>query len=194
MNTRKIREDLGRIRTSIQRRDYPKAVHHFCLALKELGGQTAPMDLRGEFRTGLADLCANPIYKKTNPQPLVYQPGKEKDLYSFFKAFHNALIGEEDEEDYEATLERKMNLDRCINNGKAFIAENKFTEADDCFGEALKFYKDEISAFIIMARAMMDAGQYVRALGYIRKGLEKMPDHIELNKLCVSCNRQRAPR
>lgn len=191
MNTRKIREDLGRIRTSIQRRDYPRAVQHLCFALKELGGQTAPLDLRGDFRTGLADICANPVYKKTNPQPMLYQPGKEKDLYSFFRAFYAALVGEEEEEDYESTLERKLNLDRCINNGKAFITQAKFTEADDCFAEALKYYKDEIAAFAIMAKAMMEAEQYVRALGYIRKGLEKSPNNVELNKLSIQCNRQR---
>lgn len=192
MNSRKIREDLGRVRTCIQRLDYPKAVQHFCQALRALGGQTAPMDLRGDFRTALTDLCANAAYRQDNAQPMSYQPGKERDLLAFFTSFYNKLSGQEEDEDYQTTLQRKLSLDRCICDGKAFISQNKFTEADDCFVKAMKFYKNEIAAFAIMARAMMDAGQYVRALGYVRKGLEKQPDNADLAALGEECNKNRA--
>lgn len=192
MNIRKIREDLGKVRTCIQRRDYPRAIFLFCDAIKDLGGQTAPMDLRGDIRTALADLCANPVYKKDNPQPLSYQPGKERDLLIFFNKFYKSLKGAEDQEDYEATLQRKLNLDRCISNGKSFISQGKLSEADDCFNEALKYYKNEIAAFAMMARAMMDASQYVRALGYVRKGLQQNPENDDLKRLAEECARLRA--
>jgi len=192
MNSRKIREDLGRVRTCIQRLDYPKAVQHFCQAIRELGGQAAPMDIRGDFRTALTDLCGNAAYRQVNPQPLPYQPGKERELLAFFKKFYNQLVNQEDEEDYVQTLQRKLSLDRCICDGKVFISQNKFTEADDCFAQAMKFYKDEIAAFAIMARAMLDVGQYVRALGYVRKGLEKQPDNADLAALGEECNKKRA--
>lgn len=192
MNTRRIREDLGRVRTCIQRMDYPRAIQHFCQAIRELGGQSAPMDIRGDFRSALTDLCANAAYRQINAQPLPYQPGKERELLAFFTEFYNQLVGQEDEEDYEQTLRRKLSLDRCLGDGKGYVSQGRFSEADDCFAKAITFYKDEIAAFAIMARAMMDAGQYVRALGYVRKGLEKQPDNAELAALGEECNRMRA--
>lgn len=192
MNPRKIREDLGRIRTSLQRRDFQGALSLLVKSLKDLGGQQAPTDIRGDFRTALADICADTTYKKAFSQPVSYQPGKEKETLAFFQKFLNQLTGEAEEEDYEAALQRKLNLDRCINNGKGFISQGKFSEADDSFAEALKFYKDEIMAFGMMARAMMDAGQYVRALGYVRKGLQERADNPDLVKLGEECARLRA--
>lgn len=195
MNARKIREDLGRIRTCIQRGDYPRAVNLLVISLKDLGNQMAPMDLRGDFRNALGDICAHATYKKTNSQPMVYQAGKEKNLLLFFQQFYAMLTGQPDEEeDYDTAIQRKLNLDRCIGNGKAFVSQNKFTEADDCFAEAMKYYKDEIAAFGIMARIMMDAGQYVRALGYVRKGLEKQPANEDLRALGDECARLRQSR
>lgn len=192
MNGRKIREDLGRIRTCIQRRDFPRAVNLLVISLKDLGNQQAPLDLRGDFRTALADICADATYKKFHSKPMVYQAGKEKDLLLFFQQFYALITGQtEEEDDYETTIQRKLNLDRCIGNGRVFVSHGKFSEADDCFGEAMKYYKDEIAAFGIIAKIMMDAGQYVRALGYVRKGLEKQPGNEDLKALGEECTRLR---
>lgn len=192
MNPRKIREDLGRIRTCLQRRDYERALALFIRSLKDLGGQQAPMDLRGDFRTALTDLCADSWYKKNCGLALTWQPGKEKELLSIFEKLYGRLTGQGEEEDYEEALQRKINLDRCINDGKAFIAQGKASDADNCFAEAMKYYKDEIMAFGMMARAMMDAGEYVRALGYVRKGLKEQPNNPDLVKLGEECQAMRA--
>lgn len=191
MNARKIREDLGRVKTCIQRRDFKRAVYLFCIALKELGGQAAPTDLRGDFRIALNDLCADPVFKEQNGSQLSYQPGKEKDLLVWFSRFYNNLTGSEEEEDYETALQRKLNLDRFIRDGKTFISQGKLSEADDSFSRALQYYKNEIAAFGMMARAMMEAGQYVRALGYIKKGLNERPDNPDLRQLGEECIRLR---
>lgn len=191
MNTRKIREDLGRSRTCVQRRDFARAIYLFCVSLKELGGQTAPSDLRSDFRVALADICADPIFKKEYQHPLNYQPGNEKTLLIFLSKFYKQLMGTEDAEDYESTLQRKLNLDRCISDGKKFLLENKPSEADNCFAQAFKFYKDEKGVFSMMARSMMDAGHYVRALGYIKKGLAKFPEDKDLQMMAHDCVKQR---
>lgn len=175
----------------MQRRDFPRAIYLFCLCLKDIGTQAAPMDLRGDIRATLADICSDPVYKKEYAQPLSYQPGKERDLLVFFNKFYKRIMGSEDQEDYEATLKRKLNLDRRISDGKAFVQAGKFSEADDCFADALKYYKNEIAAFSMMARAMMDAGQYARALGYIRKGLAEKPEDQDLARLNEECARLR---
>lgn len=194
MNPRKIREDLGRVKTCLQRRDLPRAVYLLCSALKDLGNQAAPTDIRGDFRTAMADICADPGFKKDNAQGVPYQPGKEKEALAFFNGYYSRLTGVEEEEEYETALQRKLNLDRCINNGKAFLSQGKFTEADDCFTEGLKYYKNEIMAFGMMARAMMDAGEYVRALGYIRKGLKEKSDSQDLRKLGEECQKLRGAK
>lgn len=191
MNARKIREDLGRIKTCIQRRDFPRAVYLFCMSLKDLGGQSAPMDLRGDFRTALADLCADPLYKKEFPQAISYQPGKERDLLVFFNKFYKQLKGAENKEDYETTLARKLALDRCLNNGKAFLKQGEPSEADNSFNEAFKYYRNEFAIYSMMARAMLDAGQPARALGYVRKGLAERPEDQELTRLAQECAKQR---
>lgn len=192
MNVRKIREYLGRVKTTIQRRDYQKALELFCAALRELGNQAPPLDIRGDIRTAVADLCADPLFRKEFSQPVSYQPGKERELLAFFGKFYNSLSGHETEENHETVLARKMNLDRCINNGRAYLTQGKPSEADQCFAEAFKYYKNEFAAFSIMARAMMEAKEYVRALGYLRKGLNEKRDDAALRQLAEECLKKRA--
>lgn len=192
MNPRKIKEDLGRAKTCIQRRDFPRAVYLLCVCLKEVTPQGAPTPLRSDFRSTITDICADPVYKKSFTQPIVYQPGKERELLSFFNKFYKQLMGTEDKEDYEATLQRKLNLDRCINDGKAFISQGKLTEADECFADAMKYYKNEVAAFAMMARAFMAGGHYVRGLGYAKKGLAEAPNNEDLRKLAEECARKRS--
>lgn len=93
MNARKIRENLGRAKASCQRRDFPRAVYLTIAAFKELGGQTAPTDLRGDFRNALTVLTSDPQYKKECGQPLNYQPGKERELLIFFIKLYKELRG-----------------------------------------------------------------------------------------------------
>lgn len=192
MNARKIRENLGRAKASCQRRDFPRAVYLTIAAFKELGGQTAPTDLRGDFRNALTVLTSDPQYKKECGQPLSYQPGKERELLIFFIKLYKELRGQENQEDYETTLQRKLNLDRCIKEGKLLLSQGKGSEADASFAEALKYYKNEFSVFSMMAKAMLEAGEYVRALGHVRKGLKERPEDAELLQLAEECLRLRA--
>lgn len=192
MNARKIRENLGRAKASCQRRDFPRAVYLTIAAFKELGGQTAPTDLRGDFRNALTVLTSDPQYKKECGQPLSYQPGKEREMLIFFIKLYKELRGQENQEDYETTLQRKLNLDRCIKKGKLLLNQGKGSEADASFAEALKYYKNEFSVFSMMAKAMLEAGEYVRALGHVRKGLKERPEDAELLQLAEECLRLRA--
>lgn len=191
MNARKIREDLGRVRTCIQRKDFPRALYLLIISLKELGGQPAPTPLRGDFRSAISEICNHGLYRKNYSQPLGYQPGKENDLLAFFTKFYNKIAGKEEEEDYETALQRKINLDRCFNNGKVFVSQGKMTEADECFNEAFNYYKNEFAIFNLIAKTLMDAGQYVRALSYVRKGLKEKPDDPVLTKLAEECAQKR---
>lgn len=191
MNIRKIREDLGRAHTCLQRRDLNRAIYLLCISLRDVGAQGAPTHIRGDFRTAITEICNDPLYKRTGAQQVAYQQGKERELLVFFNKIYHQLIGKEEQEDYETALARKLNLDRCINDGKTFLAQGKPSDADNSFTEAFKYYKNEFAAYGIMARAMMDAGQLVRASGYIRKGLAERPNDAALLKMAEECARQR---
>lgn len=192
MNIRKIREDLGRAKSSLQRRELPRALFLFATALKELGGQTAPMDLRGDFRAALAEMCADPEYRKNSSKALSYQPGKERELLQAINAIYKDIMGQEGQEEYRETLSRKLNIDRCLRDGRQFLAQKRPSDADDCFAELFKYYRNEFAVHGMIARAMMEAGEYVRALGYLRNGLKERPEDAELRQLAETCLRQRS--
>lgn len=191
MNARKIREDLGRAKTCCSRHDMDRALYLTITALKELGGQSAPLDLRGDFRSTFAELAADPELKAAGAPALAYSPGAEKTLLQQLSQFYRAMKGQEKEEEYQSALQRKLNLDHGFRDGKQFLAEGKPSEADACFAEALKHYKDEKAIFGMMARAMMDAGEYVRAIGHARAGLKELPDDAELARIVEECSKLR---
>ena len=191
MNARKIREDLGRAKACCSRHDTERALFLTISALKELGGQSAPLDLRGDFRTAFAELAADPDLKAAGVPALAYSPGAEKEVLQQLSQVYRTLKGPEKEEEYQTALQRKLNLDHCFSDGKKFLSAGKPTEADACFVEALRHYKDEKAIFGMMARAMMDAGEYVRAMGHARNGLKELPNDAELTRIIEECARLR---
>ena len=191
MNARKVREDLGRAKACCARRDTERALFLTISALKELGGQSAPLDLRGDFRAAVGDLSVDPELKAIGAPAFAYAPGAEKDLLQLLSQLYRTLKGQEKEEEYQAALQRKLHLDHGLSDGKKFLAEGKPSEADACFAEALKHYRDERAIFGMMARAMMDAGEYVRAIGHARAGLKELPDDAELTRILEECTRLR---
>ncbi|MDD4701209.1 MAG: hypothetical protein PHI96_03215 [Desulfovibrio sp.] len=192
MNSRKIREDLGRARASSTRRDPARALYLAISALKDLGGQPAPTDLRGDVRTTVLTLAADPELKDHLPANLAYQPGNEKDLLQLLANAYQSVMGNTAQEDYETTLQRKLNIDRNLREGKKLLSEGRASEADACFAEATKSYKDELAIFAMMATAMMHAKEYVRALGHVRSGLKEDPKNAELIHLANECIRLRS--
>ena len=191
MNARKIREDLGRAKACCSRHDTERALFLTITALKELGGQSAPLDLRGDFRTAFAELAADPDLKAAGVPALAYASGTEKDVLQQLSQVYRTLTGHDKEEEYQTALQRKLNLDHCFSDGKKFLSAGKPTEADACFVEALRHYKDEKAIFGMMARAMMDAGEYVRAMGHARNGLKELPNDAELTRIIEECARLR---
>ena len=191
MNARKIREDLGRAKACCSRHDTERALFLTISALKELGGQSAPLDLRGDFRTAFVELAADPDLKAAGVPALAYSPGAEKEVLQQLSQVYRTLKGQEKEEEYQSALQRKLSLDHSFSDGKKFLSAGKPTEADACFVEALKHYKDEKAIFGMMARAMMDAGEYVRAIGHARNGLKELANDAELTRIIEECTRLR---
>jgi tetratricopeptide (TPR) repeat protein len=191
MNARNVREYLAKARTTSKRGELTRSLNFMVSAFKALEGRTAPSDLRGDIRDALADLNADPNFKNAAGAPVSYQPGQERSLLNFFIRLSNAPQGLEDQEEHEDALKRKLNLDRCLKDGRKFLQEGKPAEADRCFMDAYKFHKNEFAVFVLIARALMEAGEYVRALGHIRKGLKINPNDEELARLAEKCARLR---
>lgn len=209
MNARKIRENLGRVKASCMRRDFERALYLTVSAFRELGGQAAPSDLRGDFRTAMEYLAADPEFKKlvgettsapkeghaalfaSGGQGVSYQPGKEGELLELLEKMYRAFKGQENDEEYQEAVERKLKIDYCLRDGRKKLQEGKPSEADALFVEALTYYRDETALFGVIARALMEAGEYVRALGHVRAGLKVLPQNEELLRMGEECARLR---
>lgn len=191
MNGRKIHEDLGRAKTSYKRNDLSRAVYLAISALKELGSSPAPTDTRADYREVIGYIGNDPKFREFSKQPIIYQPGKEREILSCLIKFYNASRCVVDEEDYETALTRKLHLDHALRDGKKFLAQGKVNEAELCFADARKFFRDEISMFAVIAREFMAVGEYVRALGQIREGLKLKPADGHLLRLGDECSRLR---
>ncbi|MDR2055909.1 MAG: hypothetical protein LBQ10_08605 [Desulfovibrio sp.] len=191
MNARNVREYLAKSRTTSKRGELARSLNFMISAFKALEGRPAPTELRGDIRDALADLNADPDFKNAAGAPVIYQAGQERALLNFFIRLSNSLLGLEEQEDHEAALKRKLNLDRCLKDGRKFLQEGRPAEADQCFMDALKFYKNEFPCFALIAKALMEAGEYVRALGHIRRGLKIDANDGELARLAEECARLR---
>ena len=181
MNIRQIRENLGRVKTSFQRNEILRALLFFITGLKELGGNAPPSDLRGDIREAMQLLMRDEKVKALLPAPnFGYNPGQEKAILELFTKIHEQLQELSTHEDHKDALERKIKLDRAFLLGKRHLEQGRVSEADASFVEALQYYKDEHHIFYMIALALVELKEVVRAGPYLKKGLEALPDNAEL--------------
>lgn len=192
MNARKIREDLGRSKTCCQRRDFLQALFLLISSLNELGGQRAPTDLRPDFREAITTICADPLYKAVRSAPISYSPGSEREILTQMVQLYQTIQAKKNTETFEEAAARKLRIDHALRNGKNFLSSGNFPDADACFMEAVKNYRDENALFAMIARAYIDMKEYARALGYLREGLKRAPKDANLRTLAEYCMRMRA--
>lgn len=193
MNLRKLREDLGRAKASANRNELERALSLTLLALKELGGQSAPMDLRGDFREAINSVTALAAFKSFHAAPIIYQGGKERDIFAVFAHVYKTLQASKIKpETYEEAMERKMALDKTLKEARSELERGKVSEADALYAKALTYYRDEKAVFGLIARQLMEVDEVVRALGYLKKGLAALPGNQELQELVKTCTARRA--
>ncbi|MCR4666192.1 MAG: tetratricopeptide repeat protein [Desulfovibrio sp.] len=192
MNIRKIREDLGRVRTSCQRRDVPHGLYLLISSLKELGGQKPTTDLRADFREAVNMIASDPEFKAVCAQPLIYKPGSERELLGMLIQVYQTMVGKKNTETYEEASARKLRIDHSLRDGKKFLSHGRVQDAETCFAEAIKNYKDENALFLLIARAYIEVKEVNRAIGYLREGLKKAPQDPALRSLADECLRMKA--
>ncbi|MBO4369618.1 MAG: hypothetical protein J5803_05920 [Desulfovibrio sp.] len=192
MNIRKIREDLGRVKTGCQRRDVQHALYLLIGSLKELGGQRPTTDLRSDFREAINTMASDPEFKAICTQPLIYKPGNEREILTLLIQVYQVMVGKKNSESYEEACERKLKIDHSLRDGKKFLSHGRIQDAELCFAEAIKNYKDEHALFLMIAKAYIEIKEFSRGLGYLREGLKRAPQDPNLRQLADECLKMRA--
>ena len=192
MNVRKIREDLGRVKTSCQRRDFQHGLYLLIASLKELGGQRPTTDIRSDLREAVNTIASDPEFKAVCAQTISYKPGAERELLSMLIQIYQTLVGKKNSESYEEAAERKLKIDQALRSGKNFLSHGRLADAEACFADAIKNYRDENALFLMIARAYIELKEYGRGLGYLREGLKRAPQDPNMLKLADECLRMRA--
>ena len=189
MNIRKIREDLGKVHTSCQRRDMDHALALVISSLKAIGSQQPPTEIRSALREAIATIASDPAYKEVSSTPLVYQPGKEAALLTLLLSVRKTHDDVKSKEDYETALNRKLAIDHALRDGRTFLSRGRVTEAEECFERAEGNFHDETDLFAMIARAYLQVGELNRAIGHLRKGLKLAPANAGLRELADTCLR-----
>lgn len=184
MNIRQIRENLGRVKASFLRNENLRALSCFVAAMKELGNNAPATDLKGDIREAVQYLMRDTQIKALLPAGLSgYAPGQEKSLLLLFTKILERLTEAEGTETSEAALERKIKIDQAYNAGVKHLGQGRVSEADASFAEAASLCKDEYRLFHMIASALLDAGEVVRAGPYLKRGMEALPGNPDLTAL-----------
>lgn len=194
MTPREIRENLGRVKAYYLRNESQRALASTITALRgicTMGAGPLPMDLRSVLREAVQLLAKDKSITVHIKAPLIYQPGQEKTILAQLTLAYKALQEAAALEDHEATLTRKLQLDHAYNEGIKLLAQHKTSEADASFATALKSYKDEHRIFVLIGKALMDAGEIRRALPYLKKAVEVLPEDEEVRAMLAECARLR---
>lgn len=182
MDPKQSRDALNRARSYFMRNDAERGLDSFITSLRKLGGAPASADIRSLCRECLSYLMMDPMMKVPGSPNIVYTPGQESALLTQLEKVRG-IQQDSSAEDEEAALNRKIRLDQAVNSGKSFLAAKRISEADASFQEALKLYKDETRLFFVIAKALIDAGETVRALPYIKQGLQADPEDLLMKDL-----------
>ena len=192
MSLKVAKEQLGHIKPYFLKNEILKALTCAVKGLKALGAAQPPTDIRSILREGLGYLAkVEEIRQHVKPGSLVYQPGKEPEILQQLDKALQALDRQAGQEDHDTALARKIKLDQNFNQGKHLLEQRKPSEADAAFAEALKYYKDEHRIYPMIGKALLDAGEIRRALPYLKKAQELLPQDSSVRELFDTCARMR---
>lgn len=194
MDIREIREQLGRVKPYYLKNEMLRAVGSAVLGVKGVVQMGTPptTEVRSLIREGMQLLSRDETIRETLKTPLNYQAGQERSLLAQLASLYKQLLEEQNREDRDVAFARKQKLDQALNLGMRFLSQNQISEADAQFAEAVAQYKDEHTMFRLIAKALMEAGEYKRAMPYLKKGLEALPTDQELLDLFEQIKEKRA--
>ncbi len=191
MSVKEIKENLSRAKSYAQRQDTERAVGALITALRHLGTKPLASDLRPVMREAVQALGRNATVKEIWPHPINYQPGQEAQLLAPFAQIYKTLR-QEVEEGRDVAKARKLRIDQTLNAGIKLLQLNRVSEADACFAEAVKNYKDEHALFGMIGKALMEVNEFRRAYPYLKRGVEVAPQNANVQNLYKQCCELRA--
>ncbi len=189
MNTKIVSENLGKIKAHQFKAKGSELLPFYVKALREICKSSAPLSttLRTPLREATAILAKDPAIETIAKKKINYNPGNEKELLEIAERCHNFFSKAASFEKKEDAQKRKLRMDKALTIGKKLLAQGKFSEADQAFQEAVKCYKNEHKLFIIITKALCEAGQYKRSTTYLKRAKEILPandsDVLELTQI-----------
>ncbi len=185
MGIRETKEAFGKVKPYFLRNETLRALGSMLVGLKDVVASKAqpPVEVRSMIREATQLLARDEEIRKHAKGPIAYQPGQERALFTALAAIYKILQDAQNFESDEAIKARKLKLDQYCNAGLKLLGQGKTSEADAAFAESMKYYRDEHRLFHYIAKSLVDAKQFRRALPYVKKGLETIPKDPEMMKL-----------
>ncbi len=182
-----IVDNLSRVRLYYMRADLPRALNflitgmHACVK----ANMKVPPATKTLLRDAVNTLGQDKELVVYLGKEISYSSGNEKAQLLIFETARNSMLGIKSVETKDEMRARKMRIDKAYNLGLKYLAANKVSEADHAFGEAINDYKDETQLYVLIGKALCNAGQYVRAMPYVKKAFELLPNSDDVKELVL---------
>lgn len=185
MDIRVIRDYFGRVKPHHLRGETMRALSAALTGLKGVVALNAPLstEIRSYIREASQLLARDEQIKKHLKAPLIYQAGQERQLFAVLAGVYKAILDETGREDHDAALARKQKIDHAYNLGMKLLSQGDVSGADAAFSEAMRLYRDEDRLFLLIGKALLEAGEMRRAASCLQQGLENVPGDPELQAL-----------
>ncbi len=190
MSQKIIIDNVGRVKAYYYKGESDKVLLSCIKALQAVvkSYTQVPVSMRGSLREAVQFVASDKAIMKYTKKPISYTPGQEKPLLKQLEDIYEVMVGSLGKESKEDARKRKLALDKTYNLGLRLLQANKISEADQAFQQCVKLYKSEKKLFVMIAKALMEAKEYVRASTYLKKAKEIFPDSEEISELIKEMN------
>ncbi len=187
MTAKEIRDQLVRAKIMYTQKKNLECVGAIIMALRNMGDAVPSPEVGGALREVVTLIGKEPMVTDITGEPIVYVQGQEKALLVPFAHVFKTVMANKDKESHAEAKVRKLKIDKAFNDAKKFLQQNNVSEADQCFSEAIKFYKDEHTLFALIGEALMEANAPKRAFPYLKKGVEVDSKSQKVRDLYEKC-------
>ncbi len=180
-------DNLGRVKSAHFKGDSSRALLSLINALKPAARAPSqvPTATKTMFREAISYIASDKNISKYFKKPLMYNPGKEKEVLDACLEAYALLEGVQGLETKEQSRERKANIDKFYSIGVRLLYAKKVSEANMAFQEAIKYFRDEKKLFIMIGNKLCEVGEHVRAMDYLKKANGVDPESKEVQALAL---------
>ncbi len=187
MKISEMRDQLIRAKLHYGQNKTIECIGTTIMVLRALGDKSASSEVAGALREVMLLIGKDCVVTDILGREITFSAGQEKNILMCLSQVFKTLMDNKNKEDHATALARKLNIDKYLNEGMRYIKENKVSDADQSFSEAIKYYKDEHSLFLLIGEALMEAGAAKRAFPYLAKGVTSAPDEPKMQETYDRC-------